>query len=349
MLCCARSRIRQGSYAPCLLPTAIPPGSHRELFAPYRLRWGIGANRLCPRAAVIPAPSFRGRAAALGRPAQGGRVAHALALYRRLVAPWGRALFAHCGGLAALARRLAAAGACRSAAAGAPVLRFASLAARRLRSWAARLPAFLRCGSFLRLGGRLCSGFAGPAAPLWAPGGRRFRPFLALCAVFPPCSLGFSAAAPCRLASPCGGLRRRSGFYRGDVAFSASPGSWARPGRDGRQVLRSSCADAKASPGYVPLNGCFPCPSSFAAENPGLTNKCLCCTIIHGDSDFLTTDTPLLCHSPGPPLTASMSATRCAIPCPGWVQKPLDRKIGRFFCALFPTCPAESAARKSPL
>ena len=106
------------------------------------------------------------------------RVAHALALYRRLVAALvGRALFAHCGALGALARRLAAAGACRSAAAGAPVLRFASLAARRLRSWAARLPAFLRCGSFLRLGGRLCSGFGGPAAPLWAPGGVGFAPF----------------------------------------------------------------------------------------------------------------------------------------------------------------------------
>lgn len=155
-------------------------------------------------AAVIPSPSFRLRAAALGhpRPHGSGRP------YACTVPPpgavplcGGRPLFAHCGALGALARRLAAAGACRSAAAGAPVLRFASLAARRLRSGAARLPAFLRCGSFLRLGGRLCSGFGGPAAPLWAPGGRQFRPFLALCAVFPPCSLGFSAAAPCRLAA----------------------------------------------------------------------------------------------------------------------------------------------------
>lgn len=56
---------------------------------PVQLRWGIGPNGLCPRAAVIPSPSFRLRSAALGRPAQGGRVAHALALYRRLVAPRG--------------------------------------------------------------------------------------------------------------------------------------------------------------------------------------------------------------------------------------------------------------------
>ena len=79
-------------------------------------------------------------------------------------------------------------------------------------------------------------------------------------------SLGFRSLrllppAPCRR---CAAAAIFS--YRGDVAFSASPGSWARPGRDGA----------------VPLKHPVPCPSSFAAENPGLTNSCLCCTIIHG-------------------------------------------------------------------
>ncbi len=47
--------------------------------------------KLCAPAASVPAPSIRGRPAALGRPAPGGRVAHSLALYRRLAGPlWAR-------------------------------------------------------------------------------------------------------------------------------------------------------------------------------------------------------------------------------------------------------------------
>lgn len=131
--------------------------------------------------ATIPAPSFRGRAAALGRPVQGGRVAHALALCRRLAVPFGAVLFRHCGPFGPLGGRLAAAGACRSGAAGAPGLRCASLAAVRLRSAAARFPSFLLRWSFLPLVGPLCSGIGGPAARLWAPGGPSVCALLCRC------------------------------------------------------------------------------------------------------------------------------------------------------------------------
>lgn len=192
----------------CLRPTAKPTGANP---VPLSRCVGADAGRRLARHLRSMLRQYRRLASGAERQSVGHPRPHGSGRpYACTVPPpgavplcGGRPLFAHCGALGALARRLAAAGACRSAAAGAPVLRFASLAARRRRSWAARLPAFLRCGSFLRLGGRLCSGFGGPAAPLWAPGGRRFRPFLALCAVFPPCSLGFSAAAPCRLAAAC--------------------------------------------------------------------------------------------------------------------------------------------------
>lgn len=101
----------------------------------------------------------------------------------------------------------------------------------------------------------------GPGPGLWAPGGPGVRPLLPPWAVWPPCSLRFRPPPPL---SPCGGCRRRCFSSSGDVASCASLGSWVRPGRDGRQVLRSGCADAKTSPGFVPLNDCFPCPSSFA-------------------------------------------------------------------------------------
>ena len=79
---------------------------------------------------------------------------------------------------------------------------------------------------------------------------RGLRPFLALCAVFPLCSLWFLPPPLFRLASPCGGLRRRSGFYRGDVAFHASLGSAFRPGGGGS----------------LPLNLLVPRPYSFAID-----------------------------------------------------------------------------------
>ena len=46
----------------------LPTGRSRKLSTSVPLRWGIGANRLCPRAASIPPPSFRRRSAALGHP-----------------------------------------------------------------------------------------------------------------------------------------------------------------------------------------------------------------------------------------------------------------------------------------
>ena len=52
--------------------------------APGAVRWGIGANRLCPHAASIPPPSFRRRGSALGSPNRDVRVAIGLSLYRGL-------------------------------------------------------------------------------------------------------------------------------------------------------------------------------------------------------------------------------------------------------------------------
>lgn len=136
------------------------PGSQR-----IRTSWRIGAIRLCARDVAIPAPSFRGRGAALGRPAQGGRVARALALYRRLaVGLVAAVLFAHCGPLGALGRRLPGAGAHlfgpgpSSGPSGSPRLRL-----RRLAPWP-----FL--SSLSRL---LAFGLACPWGPLRLPSPRQ--------------------------------------------------------------------------------------------------------------------------------------------------------------------------------
>lgn len=85
----------------------LPTGKSRKLSTSVLLRWGIGANRLCPRAASIPAPSFRGRGSALGTTNRIVRVAIGLSLYRGLAGGPQRApvLFAHCGPPGAAPRR----------------------------------------------------------------------------------------------------------------------------------------------------------------------------------------------------------------------------------------------------
>ena len=216
---------------------------------------GCGANRLTLDRASIPAPSIRGRAAALGRPAQGGRVAHALALYRRLAAvPLWRAavLFRHCGPFGPLGGRLPGPGAFRSARgpSSGPLGR-PPASARRVRLLAfglafpcrgpLRLPvprpssalvSVARARGFGLLGGRGCA----PSVPLWA--------------VWPPCVSWLLSPAPLSPGFAWRRLRRRCFSNRGDVAFAASQGSAVRPGRAGS----------------LPLNGCFPCPSSFAID-----------------------------------------------------------------------------------
>lgn len=155
----------------------LPTGRSRKLSTSVPLRWGIGANRLCPLAAVIPPPSFRRRAAALGRPAQGGRVAHTLALYRSLaVGLLAAVLFRHCGAFGPLGGSLPGPGACRSGRgrSGRP-LRRPPAAARRIRLLASGL-ASPWAASAPRPPPGLCSVVGGPGPGLWAPEGPGVAP-----------------------------------------------------------------------------------------------------------------------------------------------------------------------------
>lgn len=104
-------------------------------------------------------------------------------------------------------------------------------------------------------------GFPSPARPLlwcrwpgpgalgsWGAGGALLR-----CRLGPSGRLappGFCPPPPLSPGFAWRRLRRRCFSYRGDVAFAASRGSAVRPGRAGS----------------LPLNGCFPCPSSFAID-----------------------------------------------------------------------------------
>ena len=84
-------------------------------------------------------------------------------------------------------------------------------------------------------------------------GGPGVRPLLPPWAVLPPSSLGFRPPPPLSPGFAWRRLRRRCFSYSDDVASFASLGSSVRPGRDSS----------------LPLNDCFPCPSSFAID--------LCC------------------------------------------------------------------------
>lgn len=149
--------------------------------------------------------------------------------------PCGRALFAHCGPLGALGRRLPGAGAYRSARGrssrppGGPRLRLVAFVSSP-PAWRApcRAPA-----SAPRPPPVLGSVVGSPAPGLWAPGGAGGAP---------PCGALRRRRAsapsvcfprpPCRLAAPGGGYRRRISD-RGDVAFSPFQDTAVRPGRDG--------------------------------------------------------------------------------------------------------------------
>lgn len=119
------------------------------------------------RSASIPAPSFRGRAAALGRPAQGGRVAHALALYRRLVAPRGAPFLRTAGPLGPWRggsrgpERVGRHGGGQAAPSGGPRLRLVAFVSSP-PAW--RPPVGCRLGFPSPAGPRLCGRWPGPGA-----------------------------------------------------------------------------------------------------------------------------------------------------------------------------------------
>ena len=135
----------------------LPTGRSRKLSTSVPLRWGIGASRLCPRAASIPPPSFRRRGSALGTTNRIVRVAIGLSWYRRLAGGPQRApvLFAHCGPPGAAPRRGGSRG--RSGSFG-PLLCGRSLAAPSpwaLGPWPSPSPWF---------GPRLCGRWSAPGA-----------------------------------------------------------------------------------------------------------------------------------------------------------------------------------------
>ena len=240
------------SYAPGVLPTTEPTGTDRKPPAAPGLRWGIGASRLCPRAASIPQPSSRLRAAKPRRPAQGGRVALGLALCRRLVAPWGRALFAHCGPLGPLARRLPGAE------------RVGRASALWSVPWVPRPPGHWAVGPRPPPGAALGSVAGGPPPGPWGSrSGWSLLPLRSVpWAVWLRCSPGVFARATPSGSPRCGGCAAAD-LFQGDVAIATlrecgKTGQGCPPGTSQRQ------ADAKTSPGSVPLNGLVPCPASFA-------------------------------------------------------------------------------------
>lgn len=255
-----------------------------------RRSWRKGANRLCARYVAIPSPSFRLRAAALGRPRPHGSDRPCACTVPRP----GRALVG--------APFLRTAGAAQ----GRPPWRGRSRGPERTCSVRGRqaaplappgcgfvaLPRGLFCPPFFRL---LASGLASPCrwplrlpSPrqpsallsvgrprgfglLWGAGG--FRSCRFWWGRVPSRSSGFGPRPPCRPAGVSAALSGGCGCWRSRFAYpecdlvGASPCPWARPGRDGRRVLRSGYADAKTSPGYVPLNNLVPCPSSCRYEN----------------------------------------------------------------------------------
>lgn len=244
------------------------------------VRWRIGPNGLCALSASIPAPSIRGRARAFAlrvakrpcRPVPFGSPS-ALALYRRLAGRLASGARPFCALRRAVARLGAAAPGRRCGSFGTAAVKAAASGGPRLRSpppWAPPLawPAAAGLRFPSPAGPRLCGRWPGAGASgSWGAGG--FAPSCCGGPSWCPAPSGFFPRPPLSPGFAWRRLRRRCFSSRGDVASFASLGSWARPGRDGRQVLRSGCADAKTSPGYVPLNGCFPCPSSFAID--------LCC------------------------------------------------------------------------
>lgn len=190
---------------------ASAAAAHGHMSAPGSMcchALGHGAIRLALDGASIPAPSIRGRAAALGRPAQGGRVAHALALYRRLAGPQSvPSFFATAPPLAAWAggsrgpERFVRHGGRQAAPSGGPRLRLVACVSSPP---ALRSPVGARFGFPSPARPLLCFRWPGPGAlGSWGAGGallrRRLGPSGRLA---PP---GFCPPPPCRLASPGGG------------------------------------------------------------------------------------------------------------------------------------------------
>jgi hypothetical protein len=201
-------------------------------------------------AAVIPAPSFRRRAAARGHPRPQGSDRPCACT----VPPPGRGP----GGprpFCALRRRWRLG----AAAPGARSVSFATAAPGCGSSHSSpRLRPRVLLGRFgfpSPAVARLCHRWPGPGA-LGSRGAGGCAPFWLSAPSFRFDPSGFfprPSFAWLRLASPCGGLRRRFGFYRGDVAFHASLGSWSRPGGGGS----------------LPLNLLVPRPFSFAIDRGG--------------------------------------------------------------------------------
>lgn len=194
----------------------LPTGKSRKLSTSVPLRWGIGANRLCPRAASIPAPSFRGRGSALGTTNRVVRVAIGLSWYRGLAGGPQRApvLFAHCGPPGAAPRRGRSRG--RSGSFG-PLLCGRSLCAPSpwaLGPWPSPSPWF---------GPRLCGRWAAPGA-LGSRWGSSLLPLYRFCGPSRCCApSGFCARCPPSVRPFCGGCAAAD-LFQGDVAFWHSQG-----------------------------------------------------------------------------------------------------------------------------
>lgn len=178
-----------------------PTGKSRKLSASVPLRWGIGPNGLCPRAASVPAPSFRGRPAKRRAPSPtwlGSPIRlHCTAAWPS--APWAAVLFRHCGPLGPLGGRLPGPGAFRSP-------RRPPAAARRIRLLASGL-ASPWAASAPRPPPWLCSVVGGPGPGLWAPEGPGVVPPCgALCRRWASAPSGCFPRPLCRLPR-CLGLR----------------------------------------------------------------------------------------------------------------------------------------------
>lgn len=203
-----------------------PTGADRKLSASVPVRWGIGANRLCPRAASIPAPSFRGRGSALGTTNRIVRVAIGLSLYRSLAGGPQRApvLFRHCGGRQG---RPPWAGCSRGRSGSfGPLLCGRSLAAPSpwaLGPWPSPSPWF---------GPRLCGRWSAPGA-LGSRRGSSLPPLCRFCGPSGgPAPSVFCARCPPRFAFFAAACAAAD-LFQGDVAFSPFQDTAVRPGKDG--------------------------------------------------------------------------------------------------------------------